>query len=423
MEESQLDFLLIQDFFAMLILMYLSSLGKSGGGFISYTFIFAKATILFYLTWILSKKVLPKLIDKIVGKSTELTFIFSIAWAMGIAIFAANGLGFTLEIGGFLAGIALSGTNEHLQIAARARPLRDFFLTIFFLLLGVRMGASDNLLSVFPYALILSLFVLLVNPLIVMAIMGFMGYKKRTSFFTSLSTAQISEFSLIIVSMGAYLGHLTAVHVSLVTLVGVFTMTISTYMILGAGRIYQKLSPYLQIFERKVTREGVYLSKTNLKNHIVLVGCDQTGKIILRYIKNFFEGKFVVVDFNPSVFNKLSTDKTPLIFGDIEDSEILEAANVKDASIIISTISDLPANLVILEFIKKANISLKSVFTAASREEGIKLYEKGATFVLVPEMIAGDYIKQLLRVFDSDTSKFVKQGKNHFNRLILNNTI
>lgn len=413
--------LLVQDFFAILILMFLSSSGKMGGGLVGYGFVFAKAFALFYLTWALSKKILPKLMDKVVSKSVELTFIFSIAWALGVAAFSAYVLDFTLEIGGFLAGLSLSGTSERLQVGTRARPLRDFFLTIFFLLLGFRLGGTSNMVAILPQALTLSVFVLIFKPIIIMGIMGYLGYNKRTSFFTSLSTAQISEFSLIIISLGAFLGNLPTTYVSLIIIVGVITMTLSTYMILGAGKIYHLVAPRLQIFEKKVTKEAAFLFTTDIRNHAVLVGCDRTGKLLLNYLKKYWMNKYVVVDFNPSVFRKLTTNKLPVIFGDIEDLEILEAANIRNSRLIISTISDLSANLVVLEYLKSTRSHITSIFTAGTRSEGIKLYEKGASFVIVPEMVAGDFIKHTLKIFDVDTSKFMKLGRDHFDRLILDN--
>ena len=123
-------FLLVQDFVAILILMFLAGVGKSDPTFFNYVFVLGKGVSLFILVWILSKKVLPLIFEKLVGGSSELTFIVSIAWALGFAAFVAGPIGFTREIGGLLAGISLSNLSEHLQVASKTRPLRDFFLTI-----------------------------------------------------------------------------------------------------------------------------------------------------------------------------------------------------------------------------------------------------------------------------------------------------
>lgn len=411
-------YLLVQDFVAIMILILLSSVSAGSLGFFGYMAILLKAFLLYFATWIVARRVLSLLLDRVVGKSSELTFIFSISWAFGVAAFSYYILGFSLEIGGFLAGLALSATSEHLQIAGRTKPLRDFFLTIFFLILGARIGITPGFLALLPKALLLSVSVLILNPLIVMTIMSFLGYKRRTSFMASLATAQISEFSLIIVTLGAGLGYLTSQHVSLVTLIGVITMTTSTYLILGANGIFKKLSHFLVIFEKKVTREGAVLTKTNIKNHIVLVGCDRTGETILPYLKVNYAGKFVVVDFNPLVFTSLASQKVPVIFGDIEDQDILEASNLAQSKFIISTTSDMESNLTILEYLRTNSLDLFTLFTAASREDGLRLYEKGASFVLVPEVVAGDHIKHLLRNYAGDPVRLSKLGKAQFNKLV-----
>ena len=231
-------FLLVQDLVAVLILMYLAGLGEGQLVASDYLVIGVKAIVLLGAIWGLSKKVLPTFFNKYLSKSQELLFISSIAWALGVSTFVAGPLGFTIEIGGFLAGLALSNLPEHLEIASRTRPLRDFFLTIFFLLLGTKL-AIGNIGAIIIPALILSVFVLVGNPTIVLSILGLLGHKRRTSILAGLTVAQISEFSLIIVAMGATLGHLTESNVAMVVLVAVITMTASTYLILGADGVYR----------------------------------------------------------------------------------------------------------------------------------------------------------------------------------------
>jgi Kef-type K+ transport system membrane component KefB len=133
---------------------------------------------------------------------------------------------------------------------ARLTGIRDFLLLFFFIDLGAKLDFSTLGAEVWP-ALVLSLFVLIGNPLIVMAIMGAMGYRKRTGFLAGLTVAQISEFSIVFVAMGITLGHVGVPVLGLVTLVGVVTITLSTYMILYAQPLYERLAPWLGVFERR----------------------------------------------------------------------------------------------------------------------------------------------------------------------------
>ena len=156
-------FLLVQDFVAVLILMFLSGFGRGGFGFGNVLIIGVKALILFMGVWLLSKKVLPSIFEKVVGSSSELLFIAAVAWALGVSAIVGGPLEFSFEIGGFLAGLALSNLPEHMGVAAKTRPLRDFFLTIFFLYLGTQLLISD-FGSILTPAIIFSLFVLIGNP-------------------------------------------------------------------------------------------------------------------------------------------------------------------------------------------------------------------------------------------------------------------
>jgi len=410
-------FLLVQDFVAIAILMFLSGIGNGDIGITQYVVIAVKAIVLFLVVWILSRRLLPYIFDKFIAASPELLFIVSIAWALGFASLVAGPIGFTLEIGGFLAGLALSNLPEHFQIASRTRPLRDFFLTLFFIYLGTQLVVGAGIWSVLPAAIALSLFVLVGNPLIVMTIMGFLGYKKRTSFLAGLTVAQISEFSLIIVIMGKSLGHLTQDNVALVVMIGVITMTASTYLILGADKVYRYVNKYLSIFERGGKRERAYTVESKLDDHIVLVGCDRTGKTVaMKFLKKNIP--FLVVDFNPNVYTKLTAQNIPVIFGDITDEEIIEASNLDKARMVISTTSNLEDNLTLAAHLKAVRRAPVSVFTASMRNEALKLYEAGANYVIVPDVVAGDHINHILRAYGTRGERLAKAGKLHFNRLI-----
>jgi Kef-type K+ transport system membrane component KefB len=141
--------------------------------------------------------------------------LFAISWAVVLATVGAY-LGFSKEVGAFLAGISLASTSYREAIASRLVSLRDFLLLFFFIDLGAQLDPSVLGTHVGP-ALVLSLFVLIGNPLIVMIIMGVMGYRKRTGFLTGLTVAQISEFSLILGALGVSLGHIDAGIMGLIT--------------------------------------------------------------------------------------------------------------------------------------------------------------------------------------------------------------
>ncbi|MEX0616882.1 MAG: cation:proton antiporter [Candidatus Woykebacteria bacterium] len=385
-------FLLVQDLMAILALIVIAGVGQGdfsafdlllnlivGGFFVAFTYLISK-----YLAgWIFDR----------VADNTELLFLFSIAWAM---IFAslAHSFGFSIEIGSFLAGVGLSATREEYQIAARVRPLRDLFIVIFFITLGLKISLSGIVANFLP-AVLLSAFVLVGNPLIVMFIMSRLGFKKRTSFLASVTVAQISEFSLIIVALGLKVSHIGQDIVNLVTLVGIITITGSSYVILNSSKIYRKISKYLNFFEKGSDLEKTFTFEKEFSDHVVLIGSGRLGGEILKNLKNS-GNEVVVVDFNPRIVRDLVDREVKVIFGDINDEDIFEKLNLQKARIIISTMFDPGDTDELLGLIKEKNINVPIVVTAADPSLAVRFYERGASYVIVPRILSSYYVNHIL---------------------------
>ena len=378
--------LLVQDFLAILLLIILTGV-ESGRGLVLSDILLTivKGAALFVLMLILGKKIFPKIFDKI-AHSQELLFLTSLAWLFIVAA-GAEKIGFSIEIGGFLAGLALANASEHFQIASRIKPLRDFFILIFFVILGSSIIFSNFSGLTLPI-IVFSIFVLIGNPLIVLIIMGLMGYRKRTSFLAAVTSAQISEFSLILAAVGLKLEHLTEPAVSLITAVGIITITLSTYMIIYGEEIFRRLSPYLLIFERKKTKEDESFIK-EFNKPIILIGCHRTGQSIAY---NLPKEDLLIIDFDPDVITQLKKRGFDYLFGDIADLEIMEKANLNKAKLIISTSPDLEDNLTLLSEMKNVATKPKIVVRARTENEAKILYQNNADYVLLPHFTAGQYL-------------------------------
>lgn len=409
-------FLLVQDFVAIIILLFLAGLKEGNTSLVTVFLVLVKSVGLFGLVWYLSKDLLPKIFTRIVGNSQELLFIISIAWALGIASLVGGPLNLSFEIGGFLAGLALSNLPDHIGISSKTKSLRDFFLTIFFVTLGGQLVISGAG-QILPLALLFSLIVLIGNPLIVMFILGLMGHKSRTSFLASVAVAQISEFSFILMAMGKSLGHVSQSELSLIILVGAITMTGSTYLILGSEKVYYKLRNILKIFERKKTRESVFAREIDLKDHVVLIGCDKIGSSLIPFFKKH-NYQLVVVDFDPNVFSRLSSENINVLLGDITDEDIIALTRMDKAKLVLSTIPNLEENYYIINTLKK--IHNRPVFIASSNNkfETLRLYEEGVDYVLNPDIITGEFLRHTFKNYGLNQLKITKMGKAHFNRLM-----
>ena len=387
-----IGFLLVQDFVAILILIFLASL--QAGNKIEIFDIFLtliKGVALFGLMIYLGRKILPLIFNKI-AHSQELLFLSSLAWLF-MAVAGASKLGFSIEIGGFLAGLALANSSENFQIAGRIRSLRDFFILIFFAILGTSIIIADFSNLTFPI-IIFSLFVLIGNPLIVLIIMGIMGYRKRTGFMCGVTVAQISEFSLILAAMGAKVGHISNGTVSLITAVGIITITLSTYSIIYSEKIFKFLSPILSIFERKKTKEDEMLFQKRHKP-IILIGCHRTGQSLAF---NIPKEDLLIIDFDPEIISQLRKQGYDYLFGDVSDAEIFEKANFDEAKLIISTSPDIEDNLTLLSSLNALNNrnKLKVIMRARTSKEAEILYNNKADYVLLPHFTAGQYLSKTI---------------------------
>ncbi len=378
--------LLVQDVVALLILTILTGLGEGNTfSFLAIGIAIFKASLLLFIVFWMSRKVFPLLVHT-VGSSQELLFLSSIAWLFIFAAFV-NWLGFSIEIAGFLAGLSLANSFLAFQIANRIRPLRDFFMVIFFVMLGSSLVFSD-LHGLGISVILLSFFVLVGNPLIVLVIMGLMGYSKRTSFFTGITAAQISEFSLILAALGFRLHHLDDRIVALITAVGIITIILSTYAIVYADAVFGKIAKFFVLFDKR-RRKDEGRGSTIFKKPIVLIGYHRTGRSIAHHLR---KEDLLVVDFDPVVFEQLRAEGYACIFGDIGDSEVFEKTNLKEARLIISTVPGVEDDILLLRFLRLVNPRPKLIVRAETEQDALVLYEEGADYVLLPHISSGHHL-------------------------------
>jgi hypothetical protein len=330
----------------------------------------------------LGKSVFPHLFDRL-AYSQELFFLVATAWVFLIAAFVTK-LGFSIEIGGFLAGVTLSGSSEHFALGSRIKALRDFFILIFFVILGSSLvGLSFT--GLYLPIILLSAFVLIGNPIIVMGIMGILGYRRKTSFLAAVTVAQVSEFSLILVALGARVGHVDERVVALVTAVAVITIVASTYIITHAEHLAKRLSKILRIFERKHLVEN-NLPDEGFHKPIIFIGVGRTGKSLLRHLPM---DEVLVIDFDPDIVRYHRSRGYSALLGSVIDEDILEAANIEDAKLVISTSPNIEDNLSLLEYTKRVSADAKIILRAETESEALLLYKTGASYIIFPHLSAG----------------------------------
>lgn len=381
-----IGFLIVQDIAAILALIGLTTIGSSSAenesAYFSTIIIVVKGLGLLAVVALLMKYVIPWLTRRL-AYSMELLTLFAIAWAIFLGA-GSELLGFSKEVGAFLAGISLASTDFRDSIGARLTGLRDFLLLFFFIDLGARLEWS-TVGSQLGTSIIFSLFVLIGNPLIVLVIMGVMGYRRRTSFLAGLTVAQISEFSLIVAALGLSIGHITNETVGLITLVGIVTIFMSTYMILYSGKLYNALSDYLKIFEmRNPYREAaIDTVKETSDVDVIMVGLGNYGSALAEYLLRRNKS-ILCVDFNPSVLDKCCKLGLYVLYGDMADPDIHEQLPLNKAKWVISSVRDKDLNMTLLKNLKKDAYAGRVALTASNEEEARTLENAGANLIFRP---------------------------------------
>ncbi len=376
--------LLVQDFLAIVALIFISGIGNPKFTIGQELFITSIKTLVLLLTvFIFHRFILPAVFNRL-ARSDEVLLLASISWCFFLAIFSLS-IGFSLEIGAFLAGLSLASLPYNLEIASKIRHLRDFFVVIFFIVLGSGLIFDTVTLNI-PLLIILSLFVLIGNPLIVMVLMKLMGYRKRTGFMVGLTVAQISEFSFILVALGWRMGHLSVADVSLVTIIGITTITISTYFITYGEKLYRFFSPYLNMFQNEMAVEEKEADK--LSGHTILFGYHRLGEHILPVLQKL-KKPVLVIDFNPVAIEYLKKQSIPCFYGDMTDLELIEKSQMAKADLIISTNSNIFDNLTLLQNLRLRDIKVPFYGTADTWHDARDLYAAGATYVIFPHYLAG----------------------------------
>jgi Kef-type K+ transport system membrane component KefB len=405
-----LGILIVQDFVAAIALMAVPII-TNNGKVLEMAGKFGIAVLSVILIFVFASLVLNRFLNYL-ARSQETLFLFGIAWALILATLS-DMLGFSLEIGALIAGMSLASSKYTLELGGKIKPLRDFFVVLFFVFFGSQLSGVLNW-TLFKAAIIFSIFILVGKPLITMVTLRLFGYKKRTNFLTSVSLAQISEFSLILTLLGFSLGHLTQEVMNLTILMALITIGLSSYGIYYSHPIFNRISKWLKWFEGNRNEKENPLKKESYD--VVLFGYHRIGYKILETLKSM-KTSFIVVDYNPKVVLALGKKGINCVYGDASDKEFLEEMNLSKAKVIISTIPDEYSNLVISERLKQLGSEAVFIGTSEQPRSAVDLYEQGVDYVLVPHHLGGDYAAHMIRQFHTDKKKYKEAGKKHLKEL------
>lgn len=398
--------LLLEDLLAVVILLGLTSTTSVLGTGLTQAFpilaFMAKVLIIFTVSLILNHYILG-VIFRAISPSSELLFLTALAWCFIFISFALF-LGFSVVIGAFLAGVALASSPYHFQIQGKVKPMRDFFVALFFVYLGTKVNFT-YISQTFPLILIFTAYAVVVKPTIFILLLSTLGFRKHTTFQSAINLSQISEFSLIILLVGLSEGLLSQPSLTIIATSGVASIIISSLMISRSNNIYRSLSGWLDFFERKNVYHFEKTDAQELADHVVIIGGHRIGGEIIRFLKRE-RIRLLVLDFNPHQVERLLGEDVPVIYGDMGDPEILDILKLEKASMIISTAADTADNKTLLEDLKVRHSHVPVIVRAETIKDAQSLYKMGADFVIIPDILAGDMLVNLIRDHLNDKSYF-----------------
>ena len=363
------------------------------------------------LLYIMSRTVLPRMV-KFLESSKELLLILSIGWALGIATLFAR-LGFSVEVGALLAGMSLASLPFSHEVASRLRPMRDFFIIVFLITLGHTL-VPEHIRSALGPALLFSLLVFILKPLVILATLGMQGYTKRASFKTALAMSQISEFSLVFIVAAAHHQYVSQSAQAALGLTALLTFAGSAYLIKYDDTLFTLLEKHLRFFERRVTKleqKGAAQSYP-----IVLFGYRKGGGEFIRTFKNMGK-RFVVVDYDPEAIELIEKQHVQFLYGDATDPELIEELGLAKSKLVVSTISDPVANEFLAHWLSEHNPSTVFVGSAETAYQAARLYSEGASYVMMPHFIGSEKISSFIKRTGFKKSEFSKFREKHLQYL------
>ncbi|MDP3077324.1 cation:proton antiporter [Bradyrhizobium sp.] len=384
-----LGVLVLQDIFAILFLAVQPSLANLEVSVILLSV--GRVGVLVATALVLSRYVLPKLFHQI-ARRPELILLGALAWCFLIGEIAER-LHLSREMGSLVAGVSLSTFPYALDVTAKVTTLRDFFITLFFVALGMTIPIPS--MGVIWLALVIAAFTVISRALTTFTPLYLMKQGLRASLLPAINLAQISEFSLVVIQTGVVAGHIQTQTASAVSFAFVILAVLSTFAIMRSDEITRaSIGPLKRIGIRDLdhghAHDAGHEGGHGEARRVVILGFFRAASALLSEIERrnpVFLDQLTVIDFNPNVFRTLADRGLHVIYGDISNVDTLVHAGVGKAELIILSIPDAllkgANNEKLVRHVRTLNPTAKIVATADLLADVADLYAAGADYVTV----------------------------------------
>jgi Kef-type K+ transport system membrane component KefB len=397
-----LGVLVLQDLAVILFLAIQPNLGNLAPGLLFLSLV--RVIVLVAATFAVSRYVLPA-VFRGVARVPELMQVGAIAWCFLIGEFGEQ-LHLSREMGALVAGVALSTFPYALDVTAKVISLRDFFVTLFFVAIGMQIPLPTG--SLVGWALTFAAFVVITRAATVFTPLYLMRQGLRTSIIPALNLCQISEFSLVVLALGAQAAHLANPATrGIVALAFTLLAVVSTFGMAKSDSLARALIPWLKKFGFRdldhVTADAstVGAAARDQSARIVFVGFFRTASSLLEELQRHYPelvAEVAVVDFSPVARDGLLKRHVPVIYGDVSHRETLVHAGVDKAEVLVSTVPDSllkgTTNARLVRLLRELNPTAKIIATADVLAQARELLDAGADYVNVPRLHqAGDLLQ------------------------------
>ena len=386
---------------------------------------FVEGAALLLMTLGLSRYALPRLFS-FAAKVPELMLIAALAWCFLVSG-AADGLGLSHEMGALIAGVSMSTFPYNIDVIAKVINIRDFFVTLFFVGLGLKIPQPTE--TMVAAAVGMSLFVLASRLLFIFPVLYWLGNGLRASLIPAVNLAQMSEFSLVIASLGLALNHVRPEFVATLTFVFAITSVLSTYLIAYNHEIQRRLVPLLLKLGFTSDAGGPVTQAAEAEHSIVFLGCFREASSILHELESRAKetgdggilAKILVIDFNPQVLQELGRRGIKCLYGDLAHMDTLHHAHIHSARIVACTISDDilrgTTNLRLLRQARRLCPHARVITAADNLSAAIALYEQNADFVYIARLHSAHFMAELIMRAVHENDKLMVNREEEIERL------
>jgi Kef-type K+ transport system membrane component KefB len=351
---------------------------------------------------LVSRYVLPRVFQAM-AKVPELLVIGALGWCF-LVVLISEYLGLSKEMGALVAGVSLSTFPYNLDVIAKVISLRDFFITLFFVTLGTQIARPTG--EVIVIALAVALFIVISRLLSISPVLYTLRYGNRVSMIPAINLSQISEFSLVICTLGLALGHITPRVMSVVVLTLVFTSVLSTYGLLYNYEIFNRVQPLLKkLGLHDLDEEKTHGAEAVPSRDILFMGFHRESSSVLYELLKLnqaFAHRVGVVDFNPETKRELDRRGIPALYGDISHFDTLHHADIHDAEVIVCSLPDAllkgTTNVRLLRQIRTIAHNARIIMCSDRLDIASDLYREGAAYVFVPRLMNARELARIIEV-------------------------